>query len=736
MKRTFLFHTFFWCFLLGLAFTTVAQEHSLGRAPNQQVQKTDRQAKTDNESLLTAAYGTNASSNNILTEFDLPAGTEMGTIGTGDPTLVQGADFGPGGLYYGTQNNNTLISIDIATGAFSFVATITGVTSGQSITGVGYDETNNIMYLGSTDITSSELYTLDVATGAATLVGSIGQSGLITIAVDCAGNIYSADLVTDDLWSIDPGTGVGTVIGPLGIDINYCQDADIDPATGVMWFAAYGTAGGQLGTVDLATGLFTVVNPALSGEFCSFAVTGSCGPPCPVGDPSNPSPVNGAIDVDINLPEISWTNGSGATEIEVIFDGTTVYTGVPVTSYSIPAPLDYATTYGWKVNGSNDTCTTFGPNWSFTTMADPLLVIDTVNVYPQNVAYWTGTTDGATKTDDSEVRCWDSEDGWMMFDVSPINDAATITQVTFYGYVNLTDWPYWSATPLPGLNPLTATASELKTAIEANSAQGVAYIYSNEGSGFVPGWYNYLMETWTNADLQATLAQDWFAMGMDSRDNSASYYVNWDGWNENNVPYLEVMYEWIIPVELTSFTASVNENNVTLNWVTATELNNLGFEIQRNSGNDYQTVGFVNGHGTTNEAQEYSFTDVVTPGSYSYRLKQVDFNGTFEYSDVLEVNVDVTVPDVFALEQNYPNPFNPSTKINFSLAVDSKVSLKVFDVLGQEVVTLISSDLVAGSHNVDFSAASLNSGVYFYRIEATGIDGTNFTNVKKMILTK
>jgi len=121
-------------------------------------------------------------------------------------------------------------------------------------------------------------------------------------------------------------------------------------------------------------------------------------------------------------------------------------------------------------------------------------------------------------------------------------------------------------------------------------------------------------------------------------------------------------------------------------------------------------------------------------GQYTYRLKQLDLDGTFEYSDIVEV--EVTIPDVFALEQNYPNPFNPSTKINFSLAVDSKVSLKVFDVLGQEVVTLISSDLVAGTHNVDFSAASMNSGVYFYRIEATGIDGTNFTSVKKMLLTK
>ena len=130
------------------------------------------------------------------------------------------------------QNDNTLITIDITTGVFTNVATITGITGGQTITGVAYDETNDIMYLGTTNITSSELYTLDVSTGAATLVGVIGQSGLIALGVNCAGEMYSVDLVTDDLWSIDPGTGAGTSVGPLGIDINFCQDIDFDATTG------------------------------------------------------------------------------------------------------------------------------------------------------------------------------------------------------------------------------------------------------------------------------------------------------------------------------------------------------------------------------------------------------------------------------------------------------------------------------------------------------------------------
>jgi hypothetical protein len=189
-----------------------------------------------------------------------------------------------------------------------------------------------------------------------------------------------------------------------------------------------------------------------------------------------------------------------------------------------------------------------------------------------------------------------------------------------------------------------------------------------------------------------------------------------------------------LPVDLISFTATVDQNIVGLNWITATETNNQGFEVQRSADGEFEKIAFVEGHGTTTETQVYTYQDrTVGVGSYSYRLKQVDFDGTFEYSNVVEVPA---APAVFALDQNYPNPFNPSTKITFRLAVDSKVSLKVFDVLGQEVTTLVNTNLVAGAHNVNFDASSLNSGVYFYRIEATGVDGANFIDVKKMILTK
>jgi hypothetical protein len=190
-----------------------------------------------------------------------------------------------------------------------------------------------------------------------------------------------------------------------------------------------------------------------------------------------------------------------------------------------------------------------------------------------------------------------------------------------------------------------------------------------------------------------------------------------------------------IPVELTSFTATVRGNEVNLNWRTATEVNNYGFQIERNSGAGFVKVGFIPGAGTTSEPQLYSFSDVgLKSGQYSYRLKQMDFDGSYEYSSKVEVGV--LTPSVFLLDQNYPNPFNPSTTIGFSIAVDSKVSLKIYNTLGQEVATIINGNISEGFHDIVYDASELNSGVYFYKIDATGNNGQSFTQVRKMILTK
>ncbi len=190
-----------------------------------------------------------------------------------------------------------------------------------------------------------------------------------------------------------------------------------------------------------------------------------------------------------------------------------------------------------------------------------------------------------------------------------------------------------------------------------------------------------------------------------------------------------------IPVELAAFSATVSNGDVMLNWQTITETNNKGFEIQRSSEDGFTSVGYVDGSGTTTEIQNYSFVDRrVNPGEYYYRLKQIDFDGTIAYSD--EILAEVTPPALFALNQNFPNPFNPSTTIRFQVAVESDITLKVFNVLGQEVANVLNSKIEAGFHEVLFDASGLNSGVYFYQLQARGVDGKDYNSTKKMLLTK
>jgi len=192
----------------------------------------------------------------------------------------------------------------------------------------------------------------------------------------------------------------------------------------------------------------------------------------------------------------------------------------------------------------------------------------------------------------------------------------------------------------------------------------------------------------------------------------------------------------MIPVELTSFTAAINENKVILNWSTATELNNQGFEIERKTGS-WEKIGYVLGFGTTTEPKTYSFTDDnVTTGTYSYRLKQIDFDGSYSYSPEIEINVEFT-PKEYTLYQNYPNPFNPATTIKYALPYVSNVKIVIYNMLGETVSELFNGMQEAGYYDVSWNAGSIASGIYFYMIDAKAVDGkNNYTSVKKMVLLR
>jgi hypothetical protein len=194
-----------------------------------------------------------------------------------------------------------------------------------------------------------------------------------------------------------------------------------------------------------------------------------------------------------------------------------------------------------------------------------------------------------------------------------------------------------------------------------------------------------------------------------------------------------------LPVELTSFTASVNGKNVTIHWTTATETNNHGFEIERKEMNQstgasmdqWVNLGFVEGAGTSNAPRSYSFIDASASGAVEYRLKQVDRDGSFSYSATVEANISLS-PGEYALHQNFPNPFNPATVIRFAVPKDQHVTVKVINLLGQEVRTLFDGMVPGGEmQNVNFDASNLSAGVYYYSMKSAGT-----TEVKKMLLLK
>jgi hypothetical protein len=186
----------------------------------------------------------------------------------------------------------------------------------------------------------------------------------------------------------------------------------------------------------------------------------------------------------------------------------------------------------------------------------------------------------------------------------------------------------------------------------------------------------------------------------------------------------------LIPVELTGFTAEVNKGNVGLNWTTATELNNSGFEVQRSVNDEgFEKIAFIPGFGTTTEPKAYSYSDENIFGSLKYRLKQIDLNGDFEYSKIIEVISLINLS--YELRQNYPNPFNPSTNIKYSVPQSSNVVIRIFDIIGNEIETLVNEKKPAGNYKVEFDASTFPSGIYFYRLQAG-----SFIETKKMLLLK
>ena len=266
-------------------------------------------------------------------------------------------------------------------------------------------------------------------------------------------------------------------------------------------------------------------------------------------------------------------------------------------------------------------------------------------------------------------------------------------------------------------------------------------MYMFNGTALTAENYSKTLVDWSDLTLQnnVTLGAScgYTADAADERQSIIDTY----GWTISDAGE-------VTPVELTSFDGDYVAENVELIWETATEVNNYGFEVERqyrvssSEYGDWEKIGFVEGHGTVNIAYSYSFVDSTLPAvdTVSYRLKQVDLGGSYEYSKEIKVainNLSVTgvededLPSEFGLSQNYPNPFNPTTSIEYRVSSSENVSIKIYDMLGREVMTLVNEVKSPGTYNVKMYGANLASGVYIYRMTSG-----DYVSVKKFMLMK
>ena len=250
------------------------------------------------------------------------------------------------------------------------------------------------------------------------------------------------------------------------------------------------------------------------------------------------------------------------------------------------------------------------------------------------------------------------------------------------------------------------------------------YKINQSGNDSLDMWVKSSGVPSTEADAGAPDASNYTTLGQDS--------VNAIALRQGSSSRVSTLWSDALPVELTSFSAKQVDGKVELIWQTATEKNNLGFEVQHSTdGKNFTKIAFVQGHGTTTKPSFYNYSDnAVSANVHYYRLKQIDLNGTYEYSKTVEANA--FLPTQFSLEQNYPNPFNPSTTIKFTVAKSGITTLRIYNALGQEVTTLFNSQTEAGQiYSLNFNASNLASGIYFYQLK----QGSQI-QTEKMLLMK
>jgi hypothetical protein len=340
---------------------------------------------------------------------------------------------------------------------------------------------------------------------------------------------------------------------------------------------------------------------------------------------------------------------------------------------------------------------------------------------------------------------------WGDYSQTVVDPTDDMTMWTFQEYCNATD--SWAVRVIELLAPPPVTPTTASPSALTPNQSGVDVVITGtslSGSGFFdpgpdiggPGFPNHISASITGGIVVNSItfnSTTQFTLNINTTSVSDGFYdvtvTNPDGQNAVGVGILQI--DSAVPVELVEFAANIlNGNKVLLEWRTATEVNNYGFEVERQVSSLQSTEGnwdfldFVEGHGNSNSLKEYEFIDEnVLSGKYSYRLKQIDNDGTFEYSKVIEV--DMNAPVGYELSQNYPNPFNPETTIKFTIAEAGFVKLSLYNILGELKGTIVNEFKEAGIHTINFKASELNSGIYLYKLEVD-----DFVEMRKMSLIK
>jgi hypothetical protein len=413
----------------------------------------------------------------------------------------------------------------------------------------------------------------------------------------------------------------------------------------------------------------------------------------------------------------SWTTNTGAgNKVITVSDGNLSYPG-----YS-------ASGIGRKISLVSSTTSAEDAYTQFTAISAPGSVV--YAAYLINVTDVVGIAENTNASGDYFVALLPSANGSDYVSRVAIRkgSSANTFQLGIKAGKASTQTPEWYVSDLNvGETYLIVNSYELVS----GATNDIANLWVNPTIGAVPPASNASqVSTMDIADVARFGLRQAYNSGAGTTPN-----VVIDGINIS-----EFWGETLLPVQLSAFSAIRASNDVQLSWSTISEVNNFGFYVERKLDGTSSFVevpnSFVAGHATTLEPQAYTFTDnTVTPGVWYYRLRQVDLDGSIGYSEPVKVEFTTSVgtetPATYGLSQNYPNPFNPSTDIQFSLAKAGTVSLKVYDMLGREVATLVNGERAAGVQHVMFNAINLPSGAYFYALKAG-----SFTSMKSMMLVK